>query len=77
MEVHVCLLRIIRVLLDISALCTVLDKIPIVPLSIANAYTVMPQQGFVPNQTGMGSYEYMCTNQLRSMGRLKNKYWKK
>ena len=52
---HVCLLRIIRVLLDISALCTVLDKIPIVPLSIANAYTIMPQQGFVPNQTGKGN----------------------
>lgn len=29
-------------------------KVPIVPLSIANAYAVMPAEGFVPIQTGKG-----------------------
>lgn len=29
-------------------------KVPIVPLSISNAYAVMPAEGFVPVQSGKG-----------------------
>lgn len=29
-------------------------KVPIVPLSISNAYAVMPSEGFVPVQSGKG-----------------------
>jgi 1-acyl-sn-glycerol-3-phosphate acyltransferase len=44
-------------------------KVPIVPLSIANAYAVMPAEGFVPIQSGKGKLRVYVHNPIEVDGK--------
>ena len=44
-------------------------KVPIVPLSIANAYAVMPAEGFVPIQTGKGKLRVYVHDPIKVDGK--------